>query len=383
MDNRTPIMFLGDSPSGNTGLGRILRDVATRTQEEFKDVLDVAVIGGGTPPDPALGLKHYSMTTVKDWMVLDLPYAWRSHAGDKEGIIFSIWDVSRLLWMAHPEQCPDPQLRDFMLNFKGKKWVYPAIDGEGPNGYMPTILKDALAKFDRILNYTRFSSNITGYPDVATHGIDTSVFYPRPDAREVVAAKWNVTLDHGEVMIGIVATNQPRKDWALAFGALSLLNQQGIKARVWIHTDTDIRYWDLRSLYVDFGLHPNIKVFLTPYGLPDEDLATLYSACDVTIGAGPEGFGYCNAESLCCGTPHITGSYGGQSDFVPKCWQIEPIAYRYEGIFAIQRPVYNAQDFADKVAWMLRKPNLRDWTLPVCAWSEVWPAWQKWIEAGL
>jgi glycosyltransferase involved in cell wall biosynthesis len=100
----------------------------------------------------------------------------------------------------------------------------------------------------------------------------------------------------------------------------------------------------------------------------------------VTIGIGPEGFGYPIAESLCCGTPCVTGSYGGQADFVPEHMQVAPVAYRYEGIFAIQRPVYNAQDFADAISHLLENPEI---ALPVCAWDDVWPTWQRWIKAGL
>jgi glycosyltransferase involved in cell wall biosynthesis len=377
---KTKILFLGDSVSGNTGLGRIHRELALKTQEHLSDVLEVATLGGGTPPSDSIPLRQYPMGSIKDWIPSGLPYAWHKHVGDKDGILMCIWDVSRLLWMVYPEQCPDLTIRDFMQNFKGKKWLYPAIDGCGPNGKMPAILSDAMAKFDRVVNYTEFSSKITGYPNVCTHGIDTSIFYPRTDARAMVNAKFGLNLDLDEVLIGIVATNQPRKDWALAFGALALLNQQGIKARVWIHTDTDMRHWDLKAMYVDFGLHPGIKVFLTPYGLPDDDLATLYSACDCTIGPGVEGFGYPAAESLCCGTPHITGSYGGQADFVPTRFQINPIAYRYEGIFAIQRPVYDSGELAFAVLRAIKDKETSD---SVCSWGEVWPKWKSWIEAGM
>lgn len=381
MAEKRKILFLGDSVSGFTGLGRIHRDVALRCVTHLGAELDVATIGLGAPPSKDLPLWQYPVTSAKDWIVHDLPHAWKDHVGDKDGILFCFWDVSRLLWMVYPEQCPNPVVRDFLLNFKGEKWVYPAIDGCGPNGKMPALLADALSKFDRVLNYTGFSAKITGYPDVCTHGIDTDVFYPRPGAREAIATKFSVTLEPSEHLIGIVATNQPRKDWAMAFGALALLKQQGIKARVWIHTDTDMRHWDLKSLYIDFGLSPEISVFLTPYGLPDDDMAMLYSACDVTIGPGVEGFGYPAAESLCCGTPHVTGSYGGQSDFVPHGDTIDPIAYRYEGIFAIQRPVYDSAHLADAIRASIPKHRLgRE---PVCSWGEVWPRWEQWIRAGL
>ena len=379
MDDRTPILFLGDSISGNTGLGRIHRDVALRTQKHFGDVLDVASIGLGAPPSDTIALRQFPMLDVKDWVPHDLPYAWQRHVGDREGILFCIWDVSRLLWLVHPDQCPDLLLRDFLKSFKGQKWIYPAIDGAGPNGHMPILLKEALAKFDRVLNYTRFSAQITEYPDVATHGIDTSVFFPRDGAKWQVTAKWGIpSIETNEVVVGIVATNQPRKDWAMAFGALALLNQRGIKTRIWIHTDTDMRHWDLKSLYIDFGLDPRCRIFLTPYGIPDDDLAVLYSACDITLGIGPEGFGYPIAESLCCGTPCVTGSYGGQADFVPKMFQVAPMGYRYEGIFGIQRPVYNSADFAKSILSAL-KWSKGNTTAPVCSWDNVWPNWEAWI----
>jgi glycosyltransferase involved in cell wall biosynthesis len=291
-----------------------------------------------------------------------------------------IWDISRLLWFAYPEQCPSIPLQQWRKTLKAKTWIYPAVDGAGPNGKLPTILADALTKFDRVLNYTEFSAKITGYPDVCPHGIDTRVFYPREDALMNVNRKFSLNMEKDEVLIGIVATNQPRKDWALAFGALAILNQQGVKARVWIHTDTDLRHWDLKAMYVDFGLAPNIKVFLTPYGISDDDLAMLYSACDVTLGIGPEGWGFPLQESLCCGTPVICGDYGGQADFVPKILRVHPIAHRYEGIFSIQRPVYNAEDFAFKISSTVgHPPNVG----PVCSWDGVWPVWESWLKAGL
>jgi glycosyltransferase involved in cell wall biosynthesis len=381
-----PILFVGDSPSGHSGLGRILKDVALRTHQHLGDLFDVATLGIGAPPSPSLPFSQYPAAKVDEWVLHDLPWVWRAHAKGREGIIFGIWDVSRLLWMAYPEQCPDPEVQNFLLDFGGEKWIYPAVDGAGPNGKLPTILQDALAKFDRVLNYTDFSANITGYPDVCTHGIDTNVFYPRPDAREVIAAKFSVKLDPDEVLIGIVATNQPRKDWALAFSVLALLRESetGIKCRVWIHTDTDMRHWDLKAMYLDFGLHPDVRVFITPFGLPDDDLATLYSACDITLGIAPEGFGYAPAESLCCGAPCVVGSYGGQGGFTAKQGlHVDPTAFRYEGLFAILRPVYDAADFVECIVKVLRRPENFRRTPPVCAWDDVWPSWEKWLRAGL
>lgn len=374
------LLIMGDSPSGHSGLGRILRDVALRIHEHMGDVFDVATLGFGAPPDASLPFQQYHAASAKDWIVTDLPWVWKAHTKGRPGILFSFWDISRLLWLAHPEQCPDLVVQNFLLNeFKGQKYIYPAIDGAGPTGSLPIILKEALAKFDRVLNYTQFSAKITGYPDVCTHGIDTSVFYPRPDARQGLK-KFGVELEEGEALIGIVATNQSRKRWDIVFSALAELNRRGMKVRAWLHTDTDMRHWDLKALYLDFGLQPNVKVFLTPYGLPDDDLAALYSACDCTIGPGVEGWGYPAGESLCCGTPHVTGSYGGCSDFVPSEYLVDPIAFQYEGVFAIQRPVYNSSDWVEKIRSVIGKKA----DIPtVIDWNAVWDSWDKWLRSGL
>ena len=39
----------------------------------------------------------------------------------------------------------------------------------------------------------------------------------------------------------------------------------------------------------------------------DKTMAEAYSACDLTLGIGPEGFGFPLVESQFCGTPVVTG----------------------------------------------------------------------------
>ena len=45
----------------------------------------------------------------------------------------------------------------------------------------------------------------------------------------------------------------------------------------------------------------------------DEQMARMYSACNVTLGIGNgEGYGYPIFESLACGVPCIHGTYSGR-----------------------------------------------------------------------
>ena len=140
--------------------------------------------------------------------------------------------------------------------------------------------------------------------------------------------------------MGIVATNQARKNWQLGIETARILLDRGHDLRLWIHTDVIDRYWSLGNLIVDYGLVGRAAITITRF--TDEQLAWMYSACDVTLGIGPEGFGYPIAESLACGVPCIVGSYGAQAEFVPKEMQLDPNAYFYEGAFCSKRPVHDA-----------------------------------------
>jgi glycosyltransferase involved in cell wall biosynthesis len=299
--------------------------------------------------------------------------------------------MSRLYWLGIPQLCPDPNLRRWVETAKMKKWAYHAIDAEGPNGKLSTRIAETMKGFDRVLDYSAFSSKITGNPDHLPHGIDTNVFkpYPHREAREELIKQGFPGLTPDSLLIGIVATNQARKNWQLGMETAKILLDRGHDVRVWAHTDVLDRYWSIGNLIVDYGLQGRVAV--TQQRFTDEQMAKMYSACDITLGIGPEGFGYPIAESLACGVPCMCGSYGAQAEFVPKLMQVDPIAYFYEGAFCSKRPVHAPGMWADKVekmeswhkaAYHLEErsilPSTVDWNGP-----ELWPAWQSWFRKGL
>jgi len=269
-----------------------------------------------------------------------------------------------------------------------KKWLYGAIDAEGPNGKLSHRIAQTYKGFDRVIDYSAFSSKVTGNPDHLPHGIDTEVFYPRDpkQARELFMSKGFLGLKKDSLLVGIVATNQARKNWQLGIETSKILLDRGHDVRVWCHTDVLDRYWSLGNLIVDYGLTGRAAV--TTNRFTDEQLAWNYSACDVTLSIAPEGFGYASGESLACGVPTVAGSYAAQAEFVPKEMQLDPIAYFYEGSFCSKRPVHDPAKWAD-VAEMLAlrsKQQARvsllppevDWNGPT-----LWKAWEKWFREGL
>ena len=187
--SRKKILFVSDAVSASSGLGRITRDSALRVHWNLSDVFEVASVGYGGPGSVSIPWKEYHVHSVQNWLVPELPAIWADFVGNEEGILFCVWDMSRLYWLGMPQTCPDPNLRRWVETAKMKKWAYHAIDAEGPNGKLPSRIAETMKGFDRVLDYSAFSSKITGNPDHLPHGIDTAVFkpYPRAEARKTFA----------------------------------------------------------------------------------------------------------------------------------------------------------------------------------------------------
>jgi glycosyltransferase involved in cell wall biosynthesis len=400
-----PVLIVSDAASGQTGLGRIARQIAVRANEHLKDVCRVATMGSGGPGSRKLNFQQYAAEGMEgDFVMPNLPDVWDDWAGEEKGIILFIWDASRLGWIAHPEvMCEAPSLRAFLAARKFKKWIYAPIDAEGPNRKLTYPISQNISGFDRVLTYSGWAegvvrrtlgAQVSEKVDLSSipHGIDSSVFYPRGHAKsraafgQITGANYiqgtTVTPWGDEPLIGTVATNQARKDWGLWAESCALFLKVHPNARFWIHTDKLERDWSIPALLVDFGLLH--KTVISLGYLEDDRMAQAYSACDLTLGIGAgEGFGYPIFESLFCGTNCIHGNYGGAPAHMDKHLLVDPIGYHYKGVFTCKRPVFNAQDWADKmVALFDSKAPLSDFP-EYLDWQYVWPRFEVWIRKGL
>lgn len=388
MGKRKKLLFLGDAVSAHTGLARIKCDLARGVHTHLGDKYEVASVGYGGPGSSKIPWPEYHLHSIDNWLVPELPQIAADFAGDAELTLMCVWDMSRLYWLGRPETCPNQALRRWVETAKVKKWAYAAIDAEGPNGKLPGVIADTYKGFDRVIEYSAFASRITGYPDHLPHGINTSVFTPHPkqEARMEFMKAGFRDLRMDSLLIGVVATNQQRKNWALAFQTAQILLNRGHDVRMWCHVDQADRYWSIGNLVADYGLGG--RVALTTNRFTDEEMCWMYSALDVSLSIAPEGFGYGSAESLACGVPTVAGSYAAQAEFVPIEMQVKPIAFNYEGAFCSKRPVFNPEDWADRVetlalmrnqtAAVSLLPEKVDWN-----GNTLWAAWQKWFEEGL
>jgi glycosyltransferase involved in cell wall biosynthesis len=399
---QVPILIISDAVSSSTGLGRIAREIAVRAAEHLQDVCRIATLGYGGPGSRRFNFQQYHIEGMgNDFILPTLPEVWGDWAGNEPGVIFTIWDASRLGWFSRPNVAdwglPLP-LKTFLTTGKFKRWIYAPVDAEGSCGKLAYPLAQALFGFDRILTYsvwaekiirkTLGADNIFGLGSIP-HGIDPAVFHERGRVNSRInflKATQSVPL-HGhasaimpdELLIGTVATNQARKDWALWAESCRLFLNRHPKARFWVHTDTLERHWSIPAMLVDYGLVDRTLISLGY--IEDDQMATAYTACDLTLGIGSgEGFGYPIFESLFCGTPCIHGNYGGAPEHMGEHLLVNPVAYRYEGLYCSKRPVFLAQDWADKMDKLLTKrvnrPGELDWTV-------VWPRFEAWFRKGV
>jgi glycosyltransferase involved in cell wall biosynthesis len=381
-----PFLIYSDGPRLPTGLARITRDLATRLWAE-RDALGIDLLQVGYDPLPGDAVPwplftSATLDTEEGWGASMVEAAWMRYFGNRPGVLFSVWDPSRM-W--HLLQVKGPEQR----------WGYIPLDAVNVTGSVGGPAGEAVQRYDRVLAYGRWGSEVLrrlrrGPVPFLPHGLDLDTWtFMHPEERKV-EAEAILGRRGGEVVVGCVATNQPRKDLGLYFATLAELRARGVKVRGWIHTDAMIRAWSVQQLVQDFGLGKKVSVSLS---LDDNQLAACYALCDVTIAPGlGEGFGYPIAESLACGTPAVHTVYGGGAELIPlNAWRVPSAAERLEGVYAVRRPVIDPKDVANAVMraleWSREEPMVCQGycrgAVQHLSWPLLWPRFRAWFKQGL
>lgn len=392
MPQAIPLLFVGDSPELNSGLARIGRDLASLLSRSPR--FRVGYLGLGGVGTRQLPFTQYAIQRVTgQFGENDLERVWKDFAGNRTGIVFTIWDATRLTWFACPHLVHDyaPALASFLMGRHFQRWGYFPIDSTGPENKLTGIVRDTIAGYDRVLCYSRFARDLVARSlngrcpplDWMPHGINSDIFYPRDRA----ASRLSLGVHDNDYVIGVVATNQARKDWGLVAATISVLRAKIPNLRLWAHIDVLERHWSLPALLNDFSIG---DITIVTHTANDETLATWYSACDVTLHPGlGEGFCYPIAESFACGVPAIHGDYGGGAEIVPEAWRIAPVAWRLDTTFNCLRPVFEPRDWVARVLSLRDDSNVTN-VSNVCtdavahlAWKSLWPTWERWFDEGV
>src|ERR1700735_2152080 len=157
---RIPLMILSDSPTVPTGLGRIGREIAGRIYDRLFDTFEVGYLGYGGNISKQLPYQQYAITKMSNWAVNDLPAIWKDFAGDRRGVVLSIWNPSSLAWLADYRKLPVGDLRSMLESNPFERWLYAPIDAEGPSGKLSTEITETLRGFDRVLAYTDWAGKM-------------------------------------------------------------------------------------------------------------------------------------------------------------------------------------------------------------------------------
>lgn len=444
-------MIVSDAPDQVTGLSRITRDLATllAATPEFR----VATLGTGGRGAQEFPWQQYQMG-YGEFGELSLPYAWDNFSQGEQGIVFTIFDLSRLLWLTHPEYVQETWLKTWLLDArvnKLKMWSYLPIDSTGPHNKLTEMAKDVLMGIDRCLAYSPFGSdvirNTIGAEEAAKrdlqwmpHGLNTRTFAPlhlytnvtrlktsedetvhglgvQPSVVRCVSDRhvgpssdWTAIVDGrrvaicmeclkimevkevmpnetatrrntsianvGEhratevtsadhvVRIGMVATNQARKDLGCACAVFAGLAER-LKGNVkfWLHIDVLERAWNVQALIADFQLGEYVEITQPP--VTDSWLAEQYRQCDVTILPSSEGFGFSWAESFACGVPCLHGDYAGGASLMRAFgladYLIAPREWRLDGQYNCVRPVFSSNDWVERIMQILKQPPDPQW----------------------
>lgn len=395
------VIVVGDAPNSPVGLSRIARDLTQRLWDD-RELLGIDVCQMGLNYDGSpWPWRVFPIHDTENWGREDLrrTLAWFAEAG-KPTVVFSAWDPSRCYPMSELVSHPDPLVK---LGRWVRFWGYFPIDAQGPNVYFGGPAAEALTKYARVLGYGRWGAKILRATlekqgslspvSYLPHGLDLSFFSPvMGDEVKNFTPPEVLRLAEGRTVVGVVASNQPRKDYGLAFETLSLVREAVPDLLPWVHVDTQVKHWSIPQLAEDFGFNSTQGMVVTEY-LEDMELAAMYSLCAATIAPGlGEGFGYPIVESLACGTPVVHGDYGGGAELVPNQeWLVPAAAARLDGIYGMVRPVFSAADFADRVVRAIEAKKtepevVREYCAGAVAhlnWDHLWLRWRSWFNAGL
>jgi len=391
-----PILILGDTPDRFGGLSRVVRDIAGQLSRSPR--FRVATLGREGVGSRHLPFQQYSIRLLQggEFGNYDIQKVWADFAGRERGIVLTIYDPTRTLWLSRPEFSGDPDLTTWLQQDHFDLWGYVTLDATGPQDKLSVLQRESLLGYRRLLAYTKWGSGLIErslgqgearkrHLDWLPHGLDLPK-WPLRD-KEEARARLHPFLHEGDVLVGAIGTNQPRKDWGLVASVCQLMASRNPRARFWWHTDLVERSWSLNALLTDFGLGGCTTVTAD---LTQEQLSWWLNACDLTLHPGlGEGFGYPIFESLASGTPVVHGDYGGGADVLRQCgWEsmlVPPQAYRMEGTACQVRPVFDPGAWLDLAVTQLEpvdREALRA-SVSYLDWTNLWPQWLKWFEEGL
>lgn len=400
---RLPFVIVGDAPGQSTGMSRIATELAARLWSEREelgvDLLHVGQLHGvdgmpksGLPVDVGVPWSTWCYQQSEDFGDTQLGHALNWKWGKpQQGVVLAVQDPARSFSLLKPLSTPD----------RWQRWGYFSVDGVNRNGVIGGPAAEAIKYFHRVAGYSRFGQHVLQrvrgdgpnrmeiIPSIP-HGVNPYVFHRALTPEEYLwtAATLNPS-GREQVVLGCVATNQPRKDLWLFFEVLWQLHAKGLAVRGWLHVDREIGpAWSVPQLAADTGV--DWKTLTVTTQMTERQLACCYSLCSATLAPGRgEGFGYPILESLACGCPVVHADDAAGAELLPAEWRVPVRARQATGPYGILRPVLGAEETAAVVEQALEVSGEIRAALSARARQQfgtetIWrERMRPWIQAGL
>ena len=364
-----PFILIGDAPTMPSGLARVGRDLA----RQIWDHVGLIQIGLQGPQGAMAWRGPWPLVTFSGYERMGAPTldrVLRQHK-DHKGIVFALWDA-HFSW----------DLLDVTKRHGWEFWIYPPVDAVNQHGVFGGPAAEVIKRADRVLAYGNWAAGVlTKIRGSEVEGIPPGISdLWQPPAEKPANSK----------VVGCVATNQPRKDLNLYFATIAELAHRGHDVTAWLVTDALVKRqgsaWSIPELLEIHDVKHRVTVFTNDDDLRDDQLLQLYQGSSVTIAPGcGEGFGYPIVESRACGVHVIHGDYAGGPELCPLL--VEPHAWRVDGPYALQRPIYKASRFADEIELVWQRVYSSTVIDPRVVtdyrWSRLMPFWDHWIRTGL
>lgn len=170
-------------------------------------------------------------------------------------------------------------------------------------------------------------------PLYVPHGIDTKMFYPRPEIRDAVRDELEIPRD--AFLVGMVAANKassllPRKGFPQALDAFAQFAEKHEDAYLYVHSSPGAppnNGLELDTLALGVGC-PEGRVRFPPekawrLGMSRQLIANLYPAFDVLLNPSMgEGFGVPIVEAQACGCPVIASDHSAMTELTQAGWLV-------------------------------------------------------------
>jgi glycosyltransferase involved in cell wall biosynthesis len=196
--------------------------------------------------------------------------------------------------------------------------AYTPVDAQ----YLDKSWAEEIAKINQLIVYTEFGKNeyLRAKPDfnnikVVPHGTDIGTFYPKDKAQ----CRKDLGISQDKFIVLSCQRNQPRKRVDLTIKAFAKFAQDKPDAYLYLHMGTVDAGWDINKLCERYGvLDRLIKTSenISPAAyVSNEDLNSIYNACDVSINTSMgEGWSLTNTEQACCKIPQIVPNYSATKE---------------------------------------------------------------------